>query len=97
MPRNVRNVWIEGRADGGSKVAFGPRAGDGGARLDVLLRHNGSISAVSVRLEAYWCDGTITLDAYVDGQEDGVETFHGERGSVLVPTERPALRVVTKR
>jgi hypothetical protein len=44
MPRNVRNFWIEGHIDGrDSEVSGGPRNKDGGFRLAIFQRDDGSV------------------------------------------------------
>ncbi len=61
MPRNCRNFWLEAEADGrASRVAFGPRAKDGGLRLSVYQRDGGQVRHV-LRLEADAREGLLTL------------------------------------
>ena len=62
MPRNVRNFWVEGRADGDrNDVSFGPRASTGGFRLTVKMRDDGGIVNALDLEGIVSADGTITL------------------------------------
>ena len=63
MPRNVRNFWLEGSADGiASRVAKGPRARDGGAHFNLYQRAAGAPTlAFGVRCYAD-ADGTLETE-----------------------------------
>lgn len=51
MPRNVRNFWIELQVDGRyTPIATGPVSKDGGFRVKVRIRENGTISDNYVEL-----------------------------------------------
>jgi hypothetical protein len=61
MPRNVRNFWLEGGAEGiASRHAFGPRSRDGGASLTVYQRSAGEVSE-ALRVRCY-ADGSGRLE-----------------------------------
>ena len=65
MPRNVRNFWIDGQVDGRqSDVSGGPRAKDGGIRVDIKQRDNGSVTdAVTIKGYAD-SEGNLSLRVY---------------------------------
>jgi len=61
MPRNVRNWWIKGRADGAAKeVTFGPRLGDGGFQMTIYQRDKGEVT-LALELDGEWIDGKLVL------------------------------------
>lgn len=72
MPRNTRNFWITVDVDGrATPIETGPRAADGGFSVSVLLREEGSISPIAVRLTGNALyDGTLVVEASVDGSPE---------------------------
>ena len=65
MPRNVRNWWAWGRADGSARAyEFGPQAREGGISIDLKARDRGEV-VDSFRIEGLARgDGTLTLTVY---------------------------------
>lgn len=70
MPRCIRNFWLDAEIDGKrSRFASGPRARDGGFRLDIHYREHGSVSARSLRISGRCVQNKLTLKV-----EDGGTT-----------------------
>jgi len=70
MPRNVRNFWLNADIDGRrSRFASGPRARDGGFRLDIYHRERGDISPKPLRVSGRCVKGTLSVTV-----EDGDDT-----------------------
>ncbi len=69
MPRCVRNFWLDAEIDGRrSRFSSGPRARDGGFRLDIYTRERGAIAPSPVRVSGRCCAGTLSLVVH-DGDE----------------------------
>jgi hypothetical protein len=77
MPRNVRNWWIEGRADGASGVSFGPKAADGGFELTIYQRDRGSVST-AIHIDGRVVSGRLIL-AITDDKGEEIERITSER------------------
>ena len=82
MPRNVRNWWVEGRADGGSSIggrsiSFGPQSSGGGINIKILARDHGDI-VDSFHLQGYaFPDGSLRLTVF--GPDGEVVAVHETR------------------
>lgn len=75
---NIRNFWIEGEMDGlATRIATGPPARDGGFRLTIYMRREGSVTeALRVRGHAQ-PDGGLTLEVapLIPGDAPGMRPF----------------------
>lgn len=63
MPRNVRNFWLRGHADGAREISAGPRSRDGGAKFTLYQRAAGDV-AESLQIGCY-ADGSGALETEV--------------------------------
>ncbi len=82
MPENkpvvLRNFFISGQVDGTKNPSLkgcGPRAKDGGFKLDIKMRHRGEVSGDGVRVVGKAeKDGTLKLSFYfdIDGKREVV-------------------------
>lgn len=78
MPRNVRNFWLSADIDGRrSRFASGPRARDGGFRLDIYHRERGDISPKPLCVSGRCTRGTLSI--IVENGDDIVFTKEVER------------------
>jgi hypothetical protein len=78
-PRNVRNWWITGRADGQkSSVGFGPAAGDGGFDLVIYQRNRGEAEE-AVEILGRWIDGTLRLTVRAANKPSPVLVVESQR------------------
>lgn len=91
MPRNVRNFWLEARADGAANpVQAGPRSGDGGLDATIYQRHEGAVLDV-LHISGYVStDGTLVLDVRVPG-----ETY--KQHTIDLGSGGQTIRITTKR
>lgn len=65
MPRNVRNFWVEGSAEGkATPVGFGPRSKDGGISLTIKQRDNGEVTTALQVVGIARQDGSLVLTIY---------------------------------
>lgn len=90
MPRNVRNYWINVQVDGkGKPIEAGPKAAGGGFRVSVLLRHEGSISPISLEVtgQAY-SNGKLQLIARVDEPGLSFEEADKKYGRITIIQQR---------
>lgn len=74
MPRNVRNFWVTGRADGrDNPVTFGPVGRGDGIEIRVQQRHDGDVTD-ALRIKGYVdSDGNCHLVVF----DDKGEKIHG--------------------
>jgi hypothetical protein len=78
MPRNVRNFWLQGRADGReSPLSGGPVRKDGGFFLEISQRNDGRVENILV-IEGYEFDGKLTLNVF-DNEGDRIFQHKTER------------------
>jgi hypothetical protein len=65
MPRSIRNFWLSAHIDGRRQaIASGPRARDGGFRLDIRMREGGDISQDVLHVCGTSADGVVRLSVF---------------------------------
>jgi hypothetical protein len=74
--RNVRNFWLTAEVDGYKHdLSCGPKSADGGFKLDIKMRSNGTVDE-GIRVLGYATeDGTLILKVW------------GERGVIVYEKE----------
>lgn len=90
MPRNVRNFWIEARADGAaSPSSCRPRNADGGIDATIYQRCDGAVTA-ALRINGWHDnDDTLVLDVGpAAGWPEGMTVHHLEGGAIRIVTKR---------
>lgn len=101
MPRNVRNFWIEGRADGrASGFSAGPRSRDGGFFARVYVRAAGGVADAfgirgyaagdRLRVEVSGPDGRALATLASDRDAEGAPRliFGGDAATLSLEVER---------